>query len=337
MKLKLFFILMLIGLSLQAQTQELDTSDELDVIDELDINPDVPAAVVPAKTAVVETATPTPTIIPRVYQTLMPLKKQHTVTPSIAAVGVSAIDKQNKDIKYMNSSVQTRISYEYGLTNNQAVGADLSYLSHINRISFLSTELSQKFNSLGNPSVHYKNLFNLSGISFMSFVEYSFKLETETMDTDKQEGNSAKGQNKVSLGFGGYKALNSDTILGGFVHYTNALDGEKIVKSGSGRETIKLSKGDRMVTTIFMEIQNEWRPNIALSFSKNFSIESTDQFDTKTYSFNIDFIDISASGQFQTGKDIFFIPEVSYSMALNNDHLDKYSIFSFYGGIRLLY
>lgn len=349
MKLKLFFAFILLGLSLQAQTPPIDTSDELDVIDELDINPDTPAAapieplpeVPAAKPAVAPTpvATPAPVVIviPRVYQTLMPTKKQHSLTPSISAVGASAIDKRNEDIKYLNSSVQTTLSYEYGLTNNQAAGLDLAYVSNINRVTFLSSETSEKSNGFGNPSVHYKALVNTLGISFFGYGSYSFKLEKETMDKDKQEGNSAKGQNNFRFAFGGYKAVNADYIFGGFVNYTVAQEGERLEKSGAGSETIKLSKGDNMSTAIFMEVLNEWRPNISLNFSKNFSKESTDQFDTKSYSPNIDFIGLSGSGQFQTGKDIFFIPEVSYSIALGNDHFDKYGVFSFYGGIRLLY
>lgn len=349
MKLKLFFVFLLIGLSLQAQTQPIDTSDELDVTDELDIDPDVPLAA-PAEPAIpappakpvaaptpVETPPPVAVVIPRVYQTLMPTKKQHAVTPAISAVGYSAIDKRNEDIKYMYSSVETAIAYEYGLTNNQAIGIDLSYVSNVNRVTFLSNESTEKLKGFSNPSVHYKALFNLFGVSFFGYGGYSFKLEKETVDTDKREGNTAKGQNKATLVFGGYKAVNSDYVLGGFVNYIYGFDGEKLTKSASTSETTKLSKGDRMITSVFMEIQNEWRPNLALSFSKNFSTISTDEFDTKSYSTNIDFMVASASGQFQTGKDVFFIPEIAYSMALSNDHFDKYGAFSLYGGIRLLY
>lgn len=350
MKLKLFFIFILIGMSLQAQTQDSTVTDELDVVDELDADPG-PAPVVvpvpPAPPAVKEVATPptpvaapapvAPVIIPRVYQILMPTKRQHELTPVIAAAGTTALDKRVDDVKYNYSVVQTGIGYVYGLGNNQSIGADLNYLSYVNRVTFGANEVSQKKYGFANPSIHYKGLFNISSVSIFGYLSYSFKLERETMDTDKKEGNAATGQNKTGFVLGGYKAVNSDYILGAFVNYSLASNGESATKSGSGTEIFKLSKGDRMYSAIFMEVQNEWHPNFALGLSKSFSTETTDEFDNKSYSVNIDQVSLTASGQFQTGANTFFIPEISYSSGLDNDYFKNYNSFSFYGSLRLLF
>lgn len=321
-------------MSLQVRAQDSSGSDELDVIDELDTDPPAPM-VAPSSVAV--SASETPVVIPRVYQILMPNKKQHEVTPSIAATGLTAVDNRVDDVQYANSVVQTGVRYVYGIGNNQSVGAELNHLTHVNRTSFASVETSQKKNGLGNPSVHYKGVVNMVGISLFGYVDYSFKIEKETFDTDKQVGNSAVGQNRINLSLGGYKAINPDYIFGGLIHYSKAEDGERAEQSGSGSQTFKLSKGDRMVTSIFLEVQNEWHPNVSLGFIKSFSTESTDEFDNKIYSMNTDSVSLSVSAQFQTDKNIFFIPEISYTNTFDNEYLKKYNAFNFYGGLRLLF
>jgi hypothetical protein len=169
MKLKLFFISILIGMSLQAQTSEIDaTSDELNVIDQVDVAAPAPVNTTPPEPPAPVVA-PAPVIIPRVYQTLMPNKKQHELTPAILATGATATDKPNPDIQRAKSVVRTGLTYAYGIGNNQSIGAELNYVSIVDRATQASIESSQKFNGLGNPAVHYKGLVNVFGVSLFGY------------------------------------------------------------------------------------------------------------------------------------------------------------------------
>jgi hypothetical protein len=324
MNWKLFFCALLVGLSLQAQTQNTSTDDELD--DGLDIVEEkVPAL-------------PTPMLQTyHVYQVLMPKLKQHELTPTVLSSGTTATDKNNQDMTYKQGFVQSTLSYFYGFKNNQAFGAQLDYFTGSTSVELGGASLSQGRTGIGNPSVHYKGLFHFTRVSIFTKVSLGFKIEKESIDGSQDSGNAADGQNKLFATFGFYHPTKDDNIFGAFVKYTRADVGERMEKNPAGNQTFKLYGGDTLDVTAFTEFKNEYHPNFYLSFVRNFSQKTTDQSDLSTYSDTLDVISFGGSVQIQTGDDIFFIPEAFYGMGLGKEAFSKYTNVTVSGSMRFLF
>jgi hypothetical protein len=275
----------------------------------------------------------------QVYQTLAPGAGQSEVTPYLGLGAAAGETKGTPKVTFTAGVLNLGAKYYYGLAEGQSIGAEVSYSSQTAKATgsgIQDTTIKNK--GLTNPTVMYKGLFETASASIYTQLGYKFGIEKEKNDGVTREGNSADGQNTILVNVGVYAPVHADFILGGFVNYEKANDGES-TETNNGVDLVSQDTGGDYTTVgVFFEIPtNEYKPNASLSYMTRGSSESKIGGSVISKSDAVNYLMIRGSAQFPIDANMSFNPEIVYQSMLSNDTFDHYGVTAVTANLRMLF
>lgn len=275
----------------------------------------------------------------QVYQTLAPAAGQSEVTPMLGLGAAAGETKGTPKVTFTAGIANLGLKYYYGLAEGQSLGLEVSYSSQTAKATGSGImDTTQKNKGLTNPTVMYKGLFETGSASIFTQLGYKFGIEKEKNNGIDREGNVADGQNSFLINVGAYAPVHTDFIIGGYVNYEKANDGES-TETNNGVDLVSQDTGgDSTLVAVFFEIPtNEYKPNASLGYMTRGSSESKVGGSVISKSDAVNYLVLKGSAQFPIDANMSFNPEIIYQSMLSNDTFDHYGVMAVAANLRILF
>lgn len=168
------------------------------------------------------------------------------------------------------------VSYNYGLTDDHTVGAELSYNSGKS-----STEIegfdSENLNISGLETLSFRYQGKMQVGAPHLYWSASYVLPAEKSRTEDESANAAPAQSSLDLKGGVLMQLPVGTI-GFLLESQMRQNGKEVDASGGTDSESTVKKGNGLNLEAFMEFDQAWKPNVALLLNRRYSSISVDEF-----------------------------------------------------------
>lgn len=274
----------------------------------------------------------------QVYQTLMPAAGQSDFRGTLhLAAGRYEGKAAGNDFDGTMGALGAEFSYSYGVFENHALTLSTTYTSTRNETEVLNTTSKYKTKGLDGLDLGFSGLAKIETASVFYKLDYSLSLEKNKSDIDKDEGNTSSGRNILGVTFGAYTPVSADFTFGGYLNYSKAFDGKSTETSGGVDTDSDLSEGDSFKIAVFMEINNDYHPNIELSHTANYSVEETTA-GVSSRNESPSLLAATGSARMELEKDLSLIGSITNAvMTKKVASIEKYNLVSLSATLRYLF